>query len=465
MIKKQKLISAGRERAQAGFLQELQNLCEPWLDLPDNFGGKRAYNSLYAPSRTFWLFLWQVLAQDGSCREVVRCFLAWLARAGKRASPKTPAYCKARMRLRDEDILEAHRQVAHKVEARARPTDLWCGRRVKVVDGTSLSMPDTPKNQAAYPQPTGQKKGCGFPVMRIVAVFSLTTGTLLEMARGALAVHERTLYRSLWCTFEAGDIALNDRGFIGYSDIYYLKEMGVDTVTRNHKGRQKAVLLQRLAKNDRLVLWQKMKRHNRPDWMSEEEWEAMPDTLAVREVTVTLNIPGLRTKTLHIITTLLDHKAYPPDAIAELYRRRWAIELYFRDIKITMNMDILRCKTPEMIEKELWMHAIAYNLVRAIMLDAATTYAAKLERLSFKGTLATIRQWAPALALAKDGQEQDHYYQEMLYCIVKDPVPDRPGRSEPRARKRRPKNYPLLTQPRHQYKEIPHRSKYKKTKC
>ena len=465
MAKKQDILSAGRARAQGGTVQELEQLFGPWLSLPEGFGGEGAYERLYPPAATFWLFLSQVLAQDGACREVLRNFLAWLARVrNKTASASTSAYCQARKRLREEDLVDAHRQVAENLEARARPEDLWLGRKVKVVDGSSVSMPDTPANQERYPQPGSQKPGCGFPVMRIVAVFSLATGALLEMARGALAVHERTLYRSLWDHFAPGDIALNDRGFAGYADFHHLKERGVDSVSRNHQRRKKAELLKRLGRNDRLVLWRKTPVGSRPKWMEREVWEQMPDTLTVRQITVVVDIKGFRSESLEIATTLLDPKACPADAIAELYRRRWAVEIYLRHIKITVNMDILRCKSPEMVDKELWMHAVAYNLVRAVMLDAATACAASLERLSFKGTLATIRQWAPTLALSADTAERASLYAQMLQYIVADPVPHRPGRTEPRAKKRRPKNYPLLNQPRRKYKEIPHRNRYRKAK-
>lgn len=465
MAKKQDILGAGRARAQGGTVQELEQLFGPWLSLPDGFGGERAYRRLYTPAVTFWLFLSQSLAQDGACREVLDNFLAWLARVrNKTASPSTSAYCQARMRLREEDLAGAHRQVAENIEARARPGDLWRGRRVKVVDGSSVSMPDTDANQARYPQPGTQKPGCGFPVMRIVAVFSLATGALLEMARGALSAHERTLYRGLWDTFAPGEVSLTDRGFAGYADFHFLKERGVDSVSRNHQRRKKTELLKRLGKDDRLVLWRRMAAGSRPGWLSEEQWEGMPDTLTVRQLAVSVDIPGFRSKSLEIVTTLLDPKAYPAAAIAELYRRRWAVEIYLRHIKITVDMDVLRCKTPGMVDKELWMNAIAYNLVRAIMLDASTACAASLERLSFKGTLAMIRQWAPALALAADTEERNSLYAQMLEYIVADPVPERPGRTEPRAKKRRPKNYPLLTQPRRKYKEIPHRNNYRKDK-
>lgn len=465
MTNKQSILVAGGARAQGGTVQELEELFAPWLELPVDFGGGSAYDSLYAPPRVFWLFLSQVLAQDGACREALRNFLAWLARARHRsASPSTSAYCQARKRLREEDLAVVHRQVADKIEARAHPRDLWRGRRVKVVDGSSVSMPDTPENQARYPQPKGQKEGCGFPVMRIVAIFSLATGAMLEIARDSLDVHERTLFRRRWDSFAPGDVSLNDRGFAGYADFHYLKEHGVDSVSRNHQRRKNVEVIKRLGKNDRLVHWRKTAVHARPKWMGREEWEAMPETLTVRQITVTLDIPGFRSETLEIVTTLLDPRAYPADAIAELYRRRWTIELHLRQIKITMNMDILRCKTPDMVDKELWMHVIAYNLVRAIMLAATSAYAACLERISFKGTLATIRQWAPELARTADTEEHTSLFIQMLHYIAADPVPNRPGRAEPRARKRRPKNYPLLNKPRSQYKEIPHRNKHHKAK-
>jgi len=417
----------------------------------------------FPPSRTFWLFLSQVLGEDGSCREALRKFLAWLALEKKRtASPRTAGYCKARKRLREQDVREVHLQVVRRIEEHACTTkDLWCGRRVRVIDGSSVSMPDTAANQEKYPQPKGQKKGCGFPIMRIVGIFSLATGVLLDVAKDALRVHERTLFRSLWDLFEPGDVALADRGFTGYADFYYLKERGIDPVMRNHQRRKKGVTqLERLGKNDRLVAWHKMKSHQRPKWLSKEQWEAMPDRLIVRQLTVAVDVPGFRTKSLVIVTTLLDPKAFPASAFAELYRKRWAVELYLRHLKTTMGMDVLRCKTPEMVDKELYMHLIAHNLVRAIMLEAATAYAVHIERLSFKGSIATIRQWAPKLAQAQSGPEgHDTLYELMLYYIANDPVPHRPNRREPRARKRRPKNYPLLTKPRGQVKEIPHRNR------
>jgi hypothetical protein len=433
-----------------------------WVQMPKSLkepGRKR----LYTPSDTFWLFLSQVLTQATSCRETVRKFLAWLAvEQGKMASPNTAAYCKARARLSIHDIEEAHRQVVEKTEQQQDAEGLWYGRRVKVADGSSVSMPDTPENQMAYPQSSRQKKGCGFPIMRITALFSLATGTMLSLAKGSLHISERELFRRLWEHLRPGDVALGDRGVGGYAEFFFLLKRGVDSVMRNHPRRTKGIThRKRLGKGDRLIAWHKMKVV--PTWLTREQWDAIPERLTVREIRVHVEIPGFRTKNLILVTTLTDPVAFPKQAFAELYRRRWKAELFLRDIKTTMGMDILRCKSPEMVEKELWMFVIAYNLIRALMIESAHTHHISCERLSFKGTVDTVRQWAPALACSSlDAADRAQLYKLMLFYIAKDKVPNRPNRLEPRAIKRRPKNYQRLTKPRSIFKETPHRTKYKK---
>lgn len=387
--------------------------------------------------------------------------MAWLAVSeGKSASPSTAGYCKARKRLSLEELEGVRRRVAKEVERPAEGRYLWHGRRVKVIDGSSVSMPDTPDNQARYPQPGTQKPGCGFPVMHIVAVFSLASGVLLDIAKGALyADHERTLFRRLWDVLKAGDIVLADCGFCSYADFYLLGLRQIDCVMRNHQKRKAGLReIKRLGKGERLVDW--IKIIPCPKWLSKEQWDKIPKTMTVREITFTIDIPGFRSETITIVTTLLDHRQLPKKAFIELYMRRWEVELGLRHIKTTMGMDILRCKTPDMVEKELSMHLIAYNLVRAIMLDAARRHGAPIERLSVKGTIATIRQWAPALATAQPNHHD--LYQQMLLYIAADKLPLRPNRTEPRARKRRAKNYQLLNKPRSQFKEIQHRNKYSK---
>lgn len=434
-------------------LGELVEMFGPQLELSEDFANPDR-KRLFSPERTFWLFLSQVLSADGSCREVVRKFLAWLAvEENAEASPITGAYCKARARLPLRALEEVHEKLAR------RPAgETWRGRTVKVVDGSSVSMPDTPENQGRYPQPGAQKPGCGFPVMRVVALFSLGSGLLLAVAKSALNVHERTLFRQLWDSLMAGDVALADTGFCSFADFYYLLQRGVDSVMRNHQARKKGLVeIERLDKGDRLVNWFKNKAC--PRWLSKEEWSGVPDTLTVREITVTVDVPGFRSTNLIIVTTLLDHKAYPKEAIVDLYRKRWAVELYLRDIKIALGMDILRCKTPDMVEKELWMHAIAYNLIRTLMNQAAHLHGRPIDRISFKGTVDTVRQWAPIMASATQDGAYERNFSAMLRCIAADLVPHRPDRTEPRAVKRRPKNHQRLTKPRKQFKETPHRGK------
>lgn len=434
-------------------LGELVKLFEPQLELPEDFGNP-GRKRLFSSKQTFWLFLSQVLSADGSCKEAVRKFLAWRAVTGSAgASPLTGAYCKARARLPLRALEDVHEKLA------STPMDegeKWLGRIVKVVDGSSVSMPDTPENQERYPQPSAQKPGCGFPVMRVVVLFFLSSGLLLNVAKSALSVHERTLFRQLWDCLKVGDIALADAGFCSFADFHYLLQRGVDSVMRNHGSRKKGLVeLERLGEGDRLINW--IKTQVRPQWLSKEEWNGMPETLTVREISVTVDVPGFRSKSLIIVTTLLDPKAYPKEAIVDLYRKRWAVELYLRNIKIALGMDILRCKTPGMVEKELWIHVITYNLIRTLMNRAAKTHGASLDRISFKGTLATVRQWAPVMAGAEQEGKYERTFSAMLRCIAKDLVPLRPDRTEPRALKRRPKNYQRLTKPRNQFTETPHR--------
>jgi hypothetical protein len=424
---------------------------------------KQPATDSFPPSRIFWLFLSQALTKDGSCRETLQSFLAWLAcEKGKTASTNTAAYCKARARLKTRDIEEAHQQVVRRMEDQYAGEGLWRARQVRIVDGSSASMPDTPENQKAYPQPPGQKEGCGFPIMRIAALFSLATGATLALVKDHWRVPERTLFRRLWTYLNPGDVLLADRGACGYAEIFLLSQRGVDCVMRNHPCRTKGVTqIKRFGKADRLVLWHKSTVG--PQWLTKTQWKAIPQQLAIREITVRVEMKGFRTKSLILVTTLTDPKTFPKEAFAELYLKRWRAELYLRDIKTTMGMDILRCKSPDMVEKELWMRIIAYNLVRALMLQSAQTYSVSCERISFKGTLSTLRQWAPSLAhLSVRNPQRLSLYRTMLLYIAKDTLPYRPYRVEPRAIKRRPKPYQYLTKPRHLFKEIPHRNRYTK---
>ena len=405
-----------------------------------------------------------MLTVGGSCREAVRKFLAWLALSEDRtASPNTAAYCKARARLPLADLQKVHRKVVRAVES-ARPQPLLGhGRPVKVVDGSSCSMPDTPKNQQAYPQHKGQKPGCGFPILRFVGLFSLFTGVLIGWATGNLHSDERSLFRRLWDLLYSGDILLGDCGFTSFADIYLLHLAGVDCVLRNHQSRKRGLqTVQSLGQGNRLVRW--FKTSSRPQWMGEALWRSLPDSLLLREFTFTAPVRGRRTQTFVIVTTLTDCKAFPKRDLVALYHHRWQAELYFRYIKVALHMDPLTCLSPAMIEKELTLCFIAYNLIRAIMLQAALRHDRSPWRISFQGAVSTLRTWAPPLASPHLSAQHRKRLTELLFLyLARDLVPLRPGRHEPRARKRRPKNYPLLTQHRHLFVEIPHRNKYKRT--
>jgi len=393
----------------------------------------------------------------------VKKSLAWLALdQGQTASPNTAAYCKARARLRQEDLDCASVQVVESVQTRPNAKRLWYGHHVKVVDGTGISMPDTPENQAVYPQSKGQRRGCGFPMMKLVALFSLGTGVMLGLAKGAKTLSERFLFRTLWDLLEPGDVVLADRGFCDFASVFLLVQRGIDSVMRNHQNRTVGISRRkRFGKGDHLIQWHKSA--TRPKWLDKTAWRAMPDRLWLREIHFRVEIPGFRTEAVTVVTTLLDPRAFPKEAFVGLYRKRWLAELFLRDIKTTLGMDILRCKSPEMIHKELAMYQIAYNLIRALMLEAASQHDIPLERISFKGTVAGVRQWAPVMAGARLGsRRRRQFLNALLESLARDRLPDRPNRTEPRAVKRRPKNYQRLTRPRHIFKESHHRNHYKK---
>lgn len=461
MAKRYGRLDGKARRLRKAAFQDVLAAVAPWLDETAWFGPP-ARERLFYPARVFVLFLAQVVSADGSCRQAVHKFLAWLARVeGKEASPNTAAYCKARGRLPLTQVERARDEVAHKIQQSPLAQRRWQGRHVKVVDGSGISMPDTPENQEKYPQSKKRTPGCGFPELRIAALFSLATGVLLRCACGSRYVSERALFRTLWDYLELGDVLLADRGFCGFAEFFFLRQRGIDSVMRLHQRRSVGVrIVKRLGAGDTLVQWIKTKV--RPAWLTKEQWAALPAVLDVRHISFTVDIPGFRSQNITVATTLTDARQYPASAFAELYRRRWCVELYFRDIKISLGMDVLRCLTPEMVQKELAMHLIAYNLIRATMLQAAHAANREVERISFKGTCQALREWIPLLALAPTRKLRS-FRTALLHAIARAPVPARPNRTEPRARKRRPKNYQLLNKPRHQFKEITHRNRYAKT--
>jgi len=435
----------------------------PEAFLQNNAKKHHSRHRIFNKETTFWAFFSQIIDADGGCAEAVKKLKAYLAFNSERSlSVSTGSYCKARQKLVKAELVGILKHTSESFNVAAADQPL-AERRVIVVDGTGLSMPDSPENQAEWPQISSQKVGCGFPTMRLLGCFDLATGAILSYALGNKKNHELPLLRQQQDTFMDGDIFLGDKGFCSFYDINRLHKKGVDSVIplarRIPKTEQTCV--KKLADNDLIIHWK------RPAWykkapLPKEEWKQLPKELLLRQIKVTVEQPGFRVKSFYIITTLLDPLIYSAKDIAELYYRRWSVELFFRDLKTTTKMDILRCKSPSMIQKELLMHFIAYNAIRHLIYETSHAYEKDPMRLSYKGALQALRQ-------------AELYFNEVAHCpkeilrirksmqdtISQNIVPYRPGRSEPRCLKRRSKPYQLLTCHRHEMIEIKHRSKYR----
>ena len=370
--------------------------------------------------------------------------------------------CRQKSEVRHRAPHSTPRKVAHVLDRNTLTSEKWLhGRRVKIIDGTTVSMPDTPENQSVWRQPSSQKSGCGFPLMKLTGLFSLGSGALLDHATSNEHVHESQLFRQMWPKLSRGDVLLGDRGFCSYTTLATLVGRGIDGVFRLHQARNIDFRQgTRLGHDDRLVRW--TKHAKTPAGFSDEEFAALPETLPVRLVRLLVASPGFRTRSVVVATTLTDPEVYPAAAIRALYGQRWNVELHFHQIKTLMALDVLRCKSPEMIEKELIIHLIAYNLVRVLMQRSAHLHRVPLDRISFKATLDTSRHFADVIhAAAKTPRKQQALVDEMLDKIASDLIPERPDRSEPCVKKRRPKNYQLLTEPRAQMGNLPHRNRPK----
>jgi len=424
--------------------------------------GAMSRRRLFSKENTFWAFFSQVLDADGGCKEVIRKLQSYASLKGAIfPSSSTASYCTARKKLDVQTLTDIFDHTA-RYQRPVPVTGRLNNRRVVIVDGTGTSMPDTPANQEVWPQPSSQKPGCGFPSARICACFSLASGTLLSYAIGNKKSHELSLFRQQWQTFRPSDIFLGDKGFCSYFDIASLASRDIDSVvTLARRAPVHATKsLKKLGTDDLLISWP------RPVYtanlaQSKETWQQLPEKLLLRQIKVTVPCPGFRTRQFHLVTTLLDPIQYPAADLADLYFQRWDVELFFRDLKTTMGMEILRCQTPEMIRKEIMMHFIAYNCIRHLMFEAAREACIPVRSVSFKGSLQALRNWEPHLNQAKISKtERLRLIGDLYEAITDTPIPHRPGRSEPRCRKRRPKNYQLLTEARSEMKEIPHRNRY-----
>ena len=410
-------------------------------------------DAVYTPAVTLWAFLSQVLFKDEhrSCVAAVARVLVLLVSLERGpCSTNTGAYCRARGKLSDKVLRQITITIAEGCEDQLDPQWLWHGLHVRLVDGTTVSMPDTPENQEAYPQNPQQKEGLGFPIARVVVILSLATGMLTDMAMGPCAgkeTGETALLRSLLERFKPGDVLLADRFYCSYFMIALLQELGVDFVARVHQRRPICFRRgRRLGKDDQIVTWY---RPQRPKWMDQQTYERMPASLEVRQIRVHVGQSGARVASFVAVTTLTDPKTYPKEEIAQLYHSRWLAELDIRAIKITMGMDILRCQTPEMVRKEMWICLLAYNLIRQIMLQSARKAGVLPRTLSFTAALQSIAAGWLITALSDDALAA-LLLDTALASMAEHVVGNRPGRVEPRAIKRRPKEHALLTKPRAQ---------------
>ena len=384
--------------------------------------GTNSRQRIFSPALTFWSFLGQVLEPGSSCRDALRQLNAWWQwHCPTRGLPShdTSGYCQARARLSDSCL------------------------------------------QALWPQSSAQKPGCGFPLLKLVGVFSLQSGALLDLSIASQRHHDIRLARQLWPRLQAGDIILADRGFCSFADLAQLQAAGSDVVMRLHQARKTDFRRgKRLGPNDRLVVWNKPLQPT-PN-VTKEELKALPNTLQLRLVRYRIQIPGCRCQEVILVTTLLDAQRFGATQLAQLYLLRWSVELHFHQIKILLGMDVLRCLSPAMVRKELLMHLVAYNLIRALMQRASLIYHVQLRRLSFKGSLDSLHHFANAIHAAHaKPTRQRQLFDTLLLTIALDQIPIRPARTEPRVKKRRPKNYHLLTKPRRSMVLSQHRSRHR----
>lgn len=428
----------------------------PWQDtLPESRmerileeEGIRYRHRLYTPIVTVWGMIYQALCPEGSLRETVK----WL-RKGLLVSGATPpssdtgAYSKARSRLPERVLRQLLGDSAEQLEQAVSTEHQWCGRRVRVFDGSTILMSDSVANQAAYPQHGNQQPGCGFPLARIVVFFSLITGAVVLTRIAAWTTSETELSRSLYSDLTPGDVVMADQLHGNYVDLALMQQQGCDGLLRKHharktdfrKGKKHGI-------GDHQVEWRKPTRC--PKHMSPAEFEALPATLQVREVSLRLTRKGWRDQCIIVVTTLLDAQCYTARQLTELYGYRWrAAEINLRHLKTTLGLEFLAAKRPEMVRKEVWAHLLAYNLLRTVMEQAAPQADFRRERLSLQGTRQGFRAILSDLAVATQSL-QNTLYADLLREVARDLLPQRPQRQEPRVLKRRPKPFPRMRQPR-----------------
>lgn len=393
-------------------------------------------NRVYTPLKTLYTFIKQVLSADKTCKNAVSGVVVdCLQEAKKPLSPNTGAYAKARKRLSEEVINELTQSVSHAASTAILPCWKPYGRDLKVVDGTTITLSDTQANNEVYPKHSNKKNGVGFPMIRLIVVLSLITGCVIDYAYGACkgkGTGEISLLRRILNCINDRDIVLADRYFCHFFLFHDLQKKQVDILVPGHSQRRYDFRCgQRLGKKDHIIWWEKPRR---PEWMSQESYDQYPNAIPIRE---------FKKQGVIYVTTFLNAKTHPKHDLHALYKRRWEVELHLNSIKTVMEMDRLTCKTPDMVEKEIGVHLLAYNIIRKLMVEACAKHQALPWKISFKATLQLLNQFIPHLSLASL-KKRRLLYTELLQLIVKNKVGNRPGRIEPRAVRQQTRSFPVL---------------------
>jgi hypothetical protein len=444
----QQILKENRDELRQETFHQLGRMLKGFLPdslLESNVSGENSRKRIFTKANTFFAFFGQILNEDKSCQGAVHRVREQAQFQGFENLPSanTASYTTARGRLKDSELSDMFYDGAGAVELEA-PRRF--SRPLIAVDGTTLTMPDTPSNQEEWPQSAEQAEGIGFPLMKLVGAFSVDTGALLDRQIGNKHDHEINLFREMKESFQQGDIIAADRAFSSYCDFVEFKAAGVDMIVRKHQMRKEipaSEAVRVVTAQDRWVIWKKPQKQ--PEHLSDEAWERIPKTLKVRQITYRIEQAGFRSRKV-VINTLLNEEEYNAGEIAEMYRARWMAEVSFRDLKRTINSHELRCKSPRMIQKELWMNLIVYNAMCFLQMKAAHATGTDRNLLSFKGCLQVVRAWEHRFrdwrASAKNlcAELYEHMVSKLLVL--------RPNRVEPRVNKRRPKIIRLMMKPR-----------------
>ena len=447
------------DKVRSFTLCQIEKCFAPWVprDLfPKSSEKANSRDRHYTRWRTFWCMIWQSLNPGAPGREVVRQLQAlFRLEGGPAISEEDAAYCRASARLPLARFPVALAATAQAADRRAPATDPLQGRCVKAIDGSALTLPDTPANRAAYP-PIQCPDIPSFPMMRVVMLFSMLSGAIVALAQGSLAVSELALFLALSQQLTRGDILVGDRGFGCFPVIALLQQtLGVDFIGRTTRRIDGRRCHKRLGPKDWLIEWT---RGAEPSaWLTPQQWEALPRTMILRAVRGSLYRKGFRVREATIVTTLLDPELYPAREILQAYLRRWRLEICFDDLKTTLGLDMLRNRSPASVGKRLYTGLIAHNLIRCTMVQAAVEHEVPLDRVSFKGSVDALRHFAHGMAQARSKKKREELWADLLRNLSEDLVPDRPGRREPRAVKRKKNKYPRLNTPRGKFRDPPKR--------